>query len=60
MILCLVQYAVVGRGLDSNVVTRYWLDAVRHQPERNDNMSSLWSVAMHIIQQETLKRSDEP
>ncbi len=24
--------------LDSNVVTRYCLDAVRHQPERNDNV----------------------
>ncbi len=39
---------VVGTGLDSNVVARYWLDAARHQPERNDTVSSLWSVAVHF------------
>ena len=25
-----------------------WLDAVRHQPEGNDNVYPLWLVAMHI------------
>ena len=49
-----MQCAVVGRGLDNNVVTKYWLDAARHLPEYNDDVSSLWSVAMHIIQQQTL------
>ncbi len=39
MTLCPVQYAVVGRGLDNNVVTSYWLDAARHLPERNDDVS---------------------
>ena len=26
---------------------RDWLDAVRHQPERNDNVSPAWPAAMH-------------
>ncbi len=45
---------VVGKGLDSSVVTRYWLNAVRQQPERNDIycvsslVSSTDSVAVHV------------
>ncbi len=54
------QEIVAQKRLDSKVVTRYWLDAVRHQPERNTNLSPLWSVAMHIIRQETLIGSDKP
>ncbi len=35
------RLVVVGRRLDSNVVTGYWPDAL------SDNVYPLWSVAMH-------------
>ena len=45
---CFDSSLVVGRGLDSNVITTDWFDAVRHQPERKDIVSPLWSAAVRI------------
>ena len=37
---------VVGKRLVSHMFTGYWLDAVRHQPEGNDNVfPSLVSIS---------------
>ncbi len=54
---CEERKNVIGKRLDSNAVTRYWLDAVRHQPERNDNV---FPSLVSIIRQETLIHSDKP
>ncbi len=39
---------------------RYWLDAARQQPERNDKVYPLSSVTVHMHPAGNLIRSDKP